>query len=281
MGRANKRQTEDQINLTEIREIMKQMQEEIRILKEGPRETRIKMLSEEIDVLHEGITATQQTLTQIKNHLAKSNTTTVQRKPELRIPTFDPDKRDRPKRYIKEIKKYIELSGIEHDLYTLVNEGLKNGANDWLYAVQESINSFKTFETKFLKRYWSEETQKKLKTQIAFGHFSREGRLTRVEYAIRMSNHARDLDMAEEDAVVAIREHFDIETANSIWGWKIKTLDDLIEFLERVDNRKTFKNEQTPQNESGTLRPKPWQIQREDKKIQSVKIEESSSSTEN
>lgn len=228
-------------------------------------------------MLHEALASTQKTLQLVKEHLAKSNTISAPRKLELRIPTFDADKRDRPKRYIKELKKYIELADSENDLYQVINEGMKNSANDWWYAVQDSVHTFREFEIKFLNRYWNNEIQKKLKTQLAMGKFNREGKLTRVEYAIRMSNHARDLNIPENDAVSAIGEHFDKETANAIWGWKIKTLDDLIEFLERVDTRKfnsTIKND----NENNSPRPKPWQINKDEKKIQSVRTENAGTS---
>lgn len=277
MGR--RRQSDDQASVIEMREEIRELRAEIQQLKERPHQAQITRINQEIEALYKSLESTERTLHLIKEHLMKQSPQNVQRRPEMRVPTFDTDKRDRPKKYIKELKKYIELSDTQVDLFLIANEGLKTGANDWWYAVQDSIETFQQFEAKFLNRFWSTELQKKLKSQLAMGRFNREGKITRVEYAIRMSNHARDLNMLESDAVVAIGEHFDKERANAIWGWKINKLDDLIEFLERVDSRKTFmpsKIEQEP-NEDVPRKPKPWQVHREDKKIQSIQVEPSGS----
>lgn len=164
----------------------------------------------------------------------------------------------------------------------IINQGLMNGANDWWYSAQDSIETWLDFEQKSLDRYWSTELQRKLRLQVFTGKYVNEGRLSRVEYATRLCNNARDINMTEEDVVLAIGEHFDRETSNSIWGWKIKALNELIQFLDRVDSQKrnVQNNQETRQQGSSPTRPKPWQVKNneksETKKVQSINIESTS-----
>lgn len=107
MGRKNRQNSKEQNKNENFIELLENLQKEIQLLKQRPVEDNIKVLNQEINSLHTSINTTYTTLTAIKEKLGKLK---CNENLGMKPPTFDAIKRDHPKKFIKDLKRYIELA---------------------------------------------------------------------------------------------------------------------------------------------------------------------------
>ena len=159
----------------------------------------------------------------------------LERGPNIKyiLPEFRGD--TSPIRYMNQIKQYWEaVKPRDSDTHYLIERSLTGPPGDWWQIIKDEVSNFQIFINKFLKRYWSEQTQHELRRKLEFGAHS-EG--TRTEYAIRLYAEAKELRpaMSSNEIIQKLARHYNEEIKYAIVGRGITRIEDLVEILENFD----------------------------------------------
>ena len=133
--------------------------------------------------------------------------TNVKIKPAI----FKGESYEKPVKFISDLKKYINMYKVkEGDEITLISSCLEKSVKDWFYINEKYIKNFLDFEERFRPRFWNQEIQESLKRKLNLGSYRENGKLSRVDYALKLFNSAEDLGMSEDETelVRLISLHF-------------------------------------------------------------------------
>ena len=154
------------------------------------------------------------------------------------MPRFSGHKGERPMRFLKDFECYISATDMNTDDFNYVIFACLEGIarECWELVSSEQENTI-FFREKFIKKYWNENICFQISSELQFGKYIPNSNLSRVEYAIKMINNAKDLipPPSEAEIVVELCRHYndDIRTAMIIRN--TKTYDNLIELLDAID----------------------------------------------
>ena len=168
---------------------------------------------------------------------------------KLKPPTFSGNKTDRPKQFLTELKKYVEVMHITDDaLLPVLQQSLTKNAASWFYTIEHNIDEFIDFEIAFLERKWNDPIKSALRTKLKVGEWDPAKKATRVEYAQQLITIMKELDMDlnDYDKMTLISDHFDDNIARTIRLQGIRTtghLYDLLQDHDRIDERNRSKKE--------------------------------------
>ncbi|XP_043288815.1 homeobox protein 2-like [Venturia canescens] len=206
--------------------------------------------------------------TKISHH----DTMPLNHKIKIKAPTYDGSKEKRPMKFIREFRKYCEvINPTFTEMKYLIGQCLEKTAQEWWVLVEEEIDDFEDVETKFINRFWSYEVQRKVRKELEFGKYPEKSKMTKVEYATRTFGTARDLipPPSDKDIVASLSQHFTEEIRATIISRGFLNLEQLIEFLEKLDQSgpvNTGIEEETPpkvqshKNNSDKNEPRPFKM---------------------
>ncbi|XP_043271228.1 nuclear transcription factor Y subunit gamma-like [Venturia canescens] len=184
------------------------------------------------------------------------NEMTSTNKIKIKPPTFDGSSNKRPIKFIKEFRHYCEVTNPTFtEMKYLLSQSLEKAAKEWWELVEDQVNSFEDVEKRFTNRFWSHDVQRRVRKDLEFGKYpEKPGKLTKVEYATRTFGAARDLipPPSDPDIVASLSQHFTEEIRATIISRGFETLEQLIEFLEKLDQSgpvNTGTEEGKPQNQ--------------------------------
>ncbi|XP_043271254.1 putative uncharacterized protein DDB_G0272516 [Venturia canescens] len=184
------------------------------------------------------------------------NEMTSTNKIKIKPPTFDGSSNKRPIKFIKEFRHYCEVTNPTFtEMKYLLSQSLEKAAKEWWELVEDQVNSFEDVEKRFTNRFWSHDVQRRVRKDLEFGKYpEKPGKLTKVEYATRTFGAARDLipPPSDPDIVASLSQHFTEEIRATIISRGFETLEQLIEFLEKLDQSgpvNTGNEEGKPQNQ--------------------------------
>ncbi|XP_043276093.1 putative uncharacterized protein DDB_G0272516 [Venturia canescens] len=184
------------------------------------------------------------------------NEITSTNKIKIKPPTFDGSSNKRPIKFIKEFRHYCEVTNPTFtEMKYLLSQSLEKAAKEWWELVEDQVNSFEDIEKRFTNRFWSHDVQRRVRKDLEFGKYpEKPGKLTKVEYATRTFGAARDLipPPSDPDIVASLSQHFTEEIRATIISRGFETLEQLIEFLEKLDQSgpvNTGTEEGKPQNQ--------------------------------
>ncbi|XP_043287521.1 putative uncharacterized protein DDB_G0291812 [Venturia canescens] len=167
------------------------------------------------------------------------NEMTSTNKIKIKPPTFDGSSNKRPIKFIKEFRHYCEVTNPTFtEMKYLLSQSLEKAAKEWWELVEDQVNSFEDVEKRFINRFWSHDVQRRVRKDLEFGKYpEKPGKLTKVEYATRTFGAARDLipPPSDPDIVASLSQHFTEEIRATIISRGFETLEQLIEFLEKLD----------------------------------------------
>lgn len=130
---------------------------------------------------------------------------------QLRLPTFAGRPWERPVNFIREIEEYFQLVNIHEDIgIKIIGQCLTNDAKDWWVARRDVMNSWDDFKTRFLGRYWGEDTQREIRRDIEFGYYIADSKVGWSEYASRKYASTSGLSppIPEHEIVKSLTRHF-------------------------------------------------------------------------
>ncbi|CAB0039251.1 unnamed protein product [Trichogramma brassicae] len=158
---------------------------------------------------------------------------------KLIMPTFSAACCDKPMRFLRDMMDYVQAVGIsEQHFKHVIKQALRGAAAEWYDHAEDQIQTIAQFQQRFKNRFWSRIHQQRKRETLEFGYYDADKNQSRSEYVISIYNQIKALDEppAEIDMIDKFSRHFDDHTQNEIVAQRLTRVDDLIEFLDRVDN---------------------------------------------
>ncbi|CAB0040565.1 unnamed protein product [Trichogramma brassicae] len=146
---------------------------------------------------------------------------------------------DKPMRFLPDMMDYVQAVGIsEQHFKHVIKQALKGPAAEWYDHAEDQIRTIAQFQQRFKNRFWSRIHQQQKRETLEFGYYDADKNQSRSEYVISIYNQIKALDEppAEIDMIDKFSRHFDDHTQNAIVAQRLTRVEDLIEFLDRVDN---------------------------------------------
>ena len=164
--------------------------------------------------------------------------------PKLKLPTFSGDRKEKPTKFIKALKKYVTATNVNYEQISyVIIQALSGNASIWFDAVESGITCFDDFEKEFRSCFWGTEVQADWARKVEYGHFDPSLRNNPLDYAARMWSFAQELDRgySEVELVTKIGDHFDWNIRYAVRSHNITTQNKLFELLEFKDRDKISK----------------------------------------
>lgn len=210
--------------------------------------------------------------------IQSSRSTRPKIKPKL--PTFKGDFRDKPLRFLSDLRSYVHISQLD-DLEALyqIKQSLEGPARAWYDVAEQSIKTFKQFESRFRERFWSEAIQDDWARKVESMTFDPNGKFSRLEHATHIWGFALELGTryTEEELVRKISAHFEWDVRYAVRSQDIKTQAKFFELLTYRDadfvkrnknkyqssNKKEERGDQRPPQQTDKANPniKPFSAQ--------------------
>ena len=164
------------------------------------------------------------------------NNSIISHNTNAKPPIFSDNETDQPLRFLKDFKIYVEMFNISNttDLIFTLKKCLLGKAKTWLHVVQDDITTLETFENQFKQSYWNKNVQNNVKWRITNGKYSKDGKMTRVQYATNIFAIAQDLGLAEDQIIPELKNHFEREIKIHIRNTTSRI--DLFDILAEFDN---------------------------------------------
>ncbi|XP_043270477.1 probable cyclin-dependent serine/threonine-protein kinase DDB_G0292550 [Venturia canescens] len=158
---------------------------------------------------------------------------------KIKPPTYDGSEKKRPMKFIKEFRRYCEVTNpTVTEMKYLLGQCLEKAAKEWWVLIEDRVEDFDEVEKKFVERFWSMDVQRKVRKDLEFGHYSdKDNKISKVEYTIHIFGAAKDLipPPSDEDIIASLSQHYTDEIQATIISRGFKTLEQLIEFLGKMD----------------------------------------------
>lgn len=221
--------------------------------------------TESIKTIEEKLGSTDRELQRVTRTRATTPTMlnssmSVQPRLKFKPPTFKGDAREKPMKFLSELRKYIDVTNPEfREAMYLISQTLEGPAKDWWYLMENNVVDINDFERKFKERFWNATIQDTLRRRIEFGKYDPVGKMSRVDYATNMFGIAKDLGNNQSDAEIIrkISTHFDREVRFAIRGRSFNKKEELFELLEDFDSESAVRRGQMPTVASNARHPTP------------------------
>lgn len=161
-----------------------------------------------------------------------------------KLPKFHGDNRNNPKIFIKNMGQNLGKIKDEQRMKNAIRSTMKGEAEVWFSMVEETITTFEEFKAAFLKKYWGETEQDRVRGNLNWGRYKGYER-SRENYAIRLINLAQQVEpkYEERELIKAVARHFEREVKSRIGIERVMTLEEFLELLKRFDETVEFKYE--------------------------------------
>ncbi|KAK5649398.1 hypothetical protein RI129_000427 [Pyrocoelia pectoralis] len=197
-------------------------------------DNKVEKYSEEVETIKEEIRG------EARFTKAKIHKIMVRPESELyqRPKKFDGNLRNgHPINFIKAVENYLKNFEItDQERVNIVMELLEGNAKSWSQLRSREWRNINEFKEDFMKQFWSEQNQDKIKLRLATPKLydSRRGNyVDHVWYWVGETAHIQP-PLREEQLVHALTRHFPQEVENILIGSGEKTVQNLVNMLERI-----------------------------------------------
>ena len=205
----------------------------------------IELNKEKIDLMSEEIIETQNLakrncaeIRELKQRSQGTGPTVTPPQIKYTLPTFSAMPADKPTRFLRALINYLTaVSATTENFKYIIEQALRGSAYKWWENIEESIVNIRGFREKFTAKYWSEGVQTKIRRKLEFGFYKDEEHQTRSEYVISLYNDVKQLsDLPATHLIIdKLSRHFDAVIQQTIITRRIKTIEELTELLDGLD----------------------------------------------
>lgn len=145
-----------------------------------------------------------------------------------------------PMQFIKSLEQEInEKKWMQwNDVAEIINASFGQvGPNyEWWVMVKPEVKDFKTFVTIFKEKFWNENKQSKVRTELFIGRYREEEGMSMSEYFTKKYNVAKNLEpyLSERDLVYQLSKHFTSEICRGRIARQINTVREFTQYLEEM-----------------------------------------------
>lgn len=165
---------------------------------------------------------------------AGSNTNIIQT-PTTVIQNIDTyfygDNKIHPKLFIERLRQHLQ-NGNNNKLKYNIQQTLQGDAELWYQLVEDKYENFEQFEELFLRQYWNEFVQQKVRTNLFYGSYNPNYSMSREKYIMSKYYNIRQLEpkISEYEIVRYLGRHFEDDIYNVIITQRIATIESLLEY---------------------------------------------------
>lgn len=154
------------------------------------------------------------------------------------LPKFYGNNSINPITYIKNLKSIIENYPTESRKLQVVRASLKDSAQTWWDMISEDVQTFDDFETEFIKQYWGQTQQMRVRQDLLFGKYRVGGYESRESYIIKKYSIIRHLTpvISESDIVAQLTRHFDNDIVHAVALRGVDNIKQFLELVKKLDN---------------------------------------------
>ena len=184
---------------------------------------------------------------------------------KISIPTFSDSHLDRPKYFLKNLFQYVEAAAVtSREIKFVLSQALKGPARDWWEHIEDSITGLQDFQKQFIKKYWSEQKQERVRRDLEFGFYNQSYSQSRSQYALQMYNDAMMLDeaLSSKNIINKLSRHFDEIVREAVIGRAMETINELMQLLDNLDSGCVLNSKlanQSSANRSDRFSPRGFQ----------------------
>ena len=119
----------------------------------------------------------------------------------------------------------------------IIEQSLRGPAYEWWENIEPYVTSVRDFRERFTAKYWGEGVQNKIRRELEFRFYHGDGLYTRSEYVMSLYNDVKMLADAPPTPLIMDKfsRHFDAGTQQTIITRRLRTIDELVETLDSLE----------------------------------------------
>lgn len=166
---------------------------------------------------------------------------------------YSGDRKIHPKVFIKNLKEKLNSLSKGNEFKSIIRNSLKGDAEIWYSIIEDKYETIDEFINLFLKNYWGENQQSKVREYLFNGKYKENVGSTREKYIMQKYNYVRHLEpcMSESEIVIYFARHFPENIRDVILIQGIDTIDRLLQYLRRIDDTRRYKNTEKYEDAQG------------------------------
>lgn len=157
---------------------------------------------------------------------------------------FRPDGNLHPVAFIEKLTELFETSGMPSDRRVpLAIAALRGSASNWGEIKRDEFSNYEHFKTAFFARYWDVENERKLFRKLRYGVFSGGSHSDYFLQLVKESKYLRE-KISEVELIEMVASHFPYEIQRGVVSSGIRSVDEMDEFLRRIDRTEGARDRQ-------------------------------------
>nr|CAI5819598.1 unnamed protein product [Callosobruchus analis] len=156
-----------------------------------------------------------------------------------------------PMLFLKKLERYFEDAGVPDQAKVgLAINCLRSSAADWVANKEASFSSYDIFKDMFKKRYWGEDEERQLFYSIKYGVYNGGNK---ADYILKLASQVSFLsqEIKEKDLVEMLLGHFGNEIQRGAVLSGVKCIDDLEEYMRKIDSIENNNDRRRRQEDNG------------------------------
>jgi hypothetical protein len=175
---------------------------------------------------------------------------------ELILPGFDDYNKVNAIFHLNELENYFLLKGTPKRLWLAI--ALRSltdvTAKRWVSAISHSLTDYGQFKVAFVNAFWSPSKQSKVRKSIYQDKYDRQSGLSLSAHFLKYAVQASYLQPKLEDSelISALMSHYPVFVQRNFCTMQIRTTQEAIEFLQRIESIEETNNYQRSTSEAQT-----------------------------
>jgi hypothetical protein len=165
---------------------------------------------------------------------------------ELTLPQFHDSSTQIVLHFLRDLNEYYQIKNSPESLkLPLAMRAISAPiAKRWFSTVYHELKGYEQFKSLFTKFLWNSPTQSRIRCSIHQDKFAGHSGESMTSHYLRYANLAKNLQpaMSEEDLVGALTSHYSISVQRSLISGNIKTTQNAITLLGKLDALETQGN---------------------------------------
>jgi len=175
---------------------------------------------------------------------------------ELTLPTFHDSSNQIALNFLRDLDEYYRIKNVPEPLkLPLAMRAVTDPTTkSWFRTVYGELHDYGHFKTLFTKFLWNSPTQSRIRCSIYQDTFTMQNGESMTSHYLRYANLAANLQpaMSEEDLVGALTSHYPIVVQRSLISGNVKTTQDAINLLGKLDALDARDDYRNPRQNSET-----------------------------
>lgn len=159
---------------------------------------------------------------------------------ELSLPRFFDSSKQILLHFLRDLDEYYKIKNVPESLkLPLAMRAVTDPvARNWFSTVYGELKGYEHFKTLFTNFFWNSPAQARIRCSIYQDKFTRQDGETMTSHYLKYANLAANLQpaMSEEDLIGALTSHYPIAVQRSLISGNIKTTQDAINLLGKLDS---------------------------------------------